>query len=466
MMAVAVCAASGGTGHHLRAVPHQVVVDSAAVRGVVFDSLAMRPLAGARIQMVRTDALPASRQFAATSDSVGRFAFVGVPAGRYVIGFFHPMLDTLGIELLDRAIDVNGKALAVTLGTPSAATLVTGFCGARDSIRADSVAPARPTLLLGHVRDVRTATGIDSASVTLSWDEVARGPDGLAIIERQTSVRTRNAGFFAVCGLPREVSATASRGTDASGAVSVHVPTNGFLHLTLEVGGSGRRGRVSGRVVDTAQRPVKTAHVVIGDRAATTREDGSFLLDSVAVGSQSVETRAIGYAPRQDVLGVAEEGPTEFAVTLDRVVALPAVVSSETAAATNLAQYLHEKRVDASGATFVEPTRIAGYESQQSACQLVTAATRLDFCRRSHPFFCEAIFVNGTKTTLRIDDIDPDDIIGVEGFGRAPPARYTGIRNVCPFVIWTRCPGATVPTCGPNPASRPTADRPKRIDGE
>lgn len=445
-----------------------LAVDTTTVRGTVFDSLAKSPLAGALIQIVPADSSAAPGHFTATSDSAGRFVIPEVPAGQYVIGFYHVALDTLGIELPGRLLTVRGGEVVAALGTPSATTIIAAFCGALGSHRPDTLRSSTvPTLLIGHVRDVRTEAAIESASVNISWAGVEPTPEGLTVVERHATAHTRASGFFALCGLPPDISLSASsaRAADSSGRIALRLPSAGFLHVTLTIGGAGRHGRVVGRVTDTATRPVATAQLTIGDRTATTSENGSFVLDGVGVGSQSVEVRALGYAPRLDVIQVAENRPTEFAATLERVVALPAVVSNESAAAANLAQYLHDKRTDASGATFVEPIRMPGYKSQQSACQLISAATRLDFCRTDRPFFCQAIFVNGAKTRLRIDDIDPDDIIGVEGFGHGPPARYVGITQVCPFVIWTRCAGATIPTCGDNPASRPTIDRPKAISG-
>src|SRR4051812_4448009 len=116
----------GIAGQHssLSSAPRVVAVDTTTVRGTVFDSLAMSPLAGASIQMAPADSSAAPGPYAATSDSGGRFAIPGVPAGRYVIGFYHPALDTLGIEVRDRLLTVGGRAVTSTLGTPSAATLV------------------------------------------------------------------------------------------------------------------------------------------------------------------------------------------------------------------------------------------------------------------------------------------------------------------------------------------------------
>src|SRR3989338_4226029 len=68
-----------------------------SISGVVRDSIARGPLAGAWVQFVE-----ASRQATVArtviTDSLGRFAFDGVPNGRYTIGFFHSLLDSLGVE--------------------------------------------------------------------------------------------------------------------------------------------------------------------------------------------------------------------------------------------------------------------------------------------------------------------------------------------------------------------------------
>ena len=71
----------------------------ATVRGSVFDSLAHAPLPDALVQLVGDD-LVSPYGHTVRSDSLGTFEFTDVPAGRYLLGFIHPMLDSLGIEPL------------------------------------------------------------------------------------------------------------------------------------------------------------------------------------------------------------------------------------------------------------------------------------------------------------------------------------------------------------------------------
>lgn len=90
---------------------------SHVVRGVVFDSVARAPLAGALVQLTTRDSL--GPVYSATTDSLGRFAIGGVPRGRFVIGFYHDALTALGFETSIRAVDVaDADEVTADLGIP------------------------------------------------------------------------------------------------------------------------------------------------------------------------------------------------------------------------------------------------------------------------------------------------------------------------------------------------------------
>ncbi|MGF7473775.1 carboxypeptidase-like regulatory domain-containing protein, partial [Salmonella enterica subsp. enterica serovar Minnesota] len=65
------------------------------VSGIVWDSVASVPLAGAAVQFAGQN--NPSLSFNATTDSLGQYLVPAVPPGRYLVGFFHPSLDALGI---------------------------------------------------------------------------------------------------------------------------------------------------------------------------------------------------------------------------------------------------------------------------------------------------------------------------------------------------------------------------------
>src|SRR6478672_8035066 len=80
--------------------------DTVTVRGTVFDSIARRPIGEANVQLLGADSALSSVHFATTSDSSGAFSLSGVPAGRYVVAFFTAALDTLGLEVKDRVVEI------------------------------------------------------------------------------------------------------------------------------------------------------------------------------------------------------------------------------------------------------------------------------------------------------------------------------------------------------------------------
>src|SRR5690349_8782639 len=86
----------------------RVAAAQAPVKGLVYDSVAHAPLVHATVQLVAAED-PAKFARTAAADSSGRFAFSDVPDGRYMVAFFHPRLDTLGIDAPVREIRVIGR---------------------------------------------------------------------------------------------------------------------------------------------------------------------------------------------------------------------------------------------------------------------------------------------------------------------------------------------------------------------
>ena len=431
--------------------PQAPTGDTTVVRGMVYDSIAAHPMVGASVQLVRADSGSTSHVFAATTDSTGHFIVRAVPRGRYVAGFFHPMLDTLGIELRDRVVDIAADTTTIELATPSPRTLVRGFCG-------DSTGAMLPTLVFGNVREARTESALESSSVTIGWAETEQTATGVDIVERTAQATTRLAGFFAVCGVPAAASLSirVARLKDST-IVSARMPPSGVLHLTLFMGTAGTTGRIVGHVTDRAKNAVTTAHASAAGSVAIVNSAGRFVLDNVPTGSQSIEVRSIGYAPASSLVNVADGRTTDVDITLERVVALPATETRATAAADHLAQYLQTKRTDPTGARFIEPLRLDGYPATQSVCSLVSILRNASLCRTLDN--CDAFFLNGSRVVVKLNDIDEDDILGVEVFEKHWPAMYESyhlmrVPVTCGIVVFTRCPGIEL-RCGSNPASHP-----------
>ena len=65
------------------------------------------------------------------SDSLGRFRVDSVPPGRYLFGFQHPRLDSLGLDGVTRTIDLDKavRVIRADLAVPSGRTFVSSLCG-------------------------------------------------------------------------------------------------------------------------------------------------------------------------------------------------------------------------------------------------------------------------------------------------------------------------------------------------
>src|SRR5947209_19003993 len=78
----------------------------AVVTGTITDSVSHHPVVGAMVQLVPEGAT--NRVKSATSDSVGVYRIDSVVPGQYIIGFFHPTLDSIGIDLSPKRLTIAG----------------------------------------------------------------------------------------------------------------------------------------------------------------------------------------------------------------------------------------------------------------------------------------------------------------------------------------------------------------------
>jgi hypothetical protein len=304
------------------------------VGGTVFDSIGGSALRGASVQVVGAADAVMGRRFTAVTDSLGRYTISEVPPGRYLVGFQHPRLDSLGLEIEDRAITVGDANVRLDLTTPSPATYLALVC------------PDQPSagLLVGHVRQTGSQTPLPNASVFATWTELDTTNVFVAQRSQERSIRTAPSGWFGLCGLPGDVAflARAASGADSSGYVRVSLPSGAVRVATFHVGGAERaetvtdatpeiqwRGeaQLSGTVNDKFGKPL-SAHVTVWgtDTGTTTDGRGRFRLSGLPGGTQTVEVRAIGFQPIERVVALSAGDPTTVDILLrDRVRALEGV---------------------------------------------------------------------------------------------------------------------------------------------
>lgn len=323
------------------------------VVGIVWDSLAMKGLDAAVVRMVRED--NPSTGMSVTTTTAGRFIFDSVAAGAWLATFLHPVLDSLRIDpgVLRLEISEPGE-VRLPLATPSPRSLIEATC--RAPLAADL------GLIAGEVRSVSDDSPLVDAQVFVEWPEWILQRRRVATDMRQLTARTDTAGRYALCGVPSgsTLRAIASHGADTTGAIELAVSSSGFAMQDFLVGTServtvpvdttapsatntsrrtvpatnasgpvatvsARRGRASvrGTVRTFDGRPIANAIVrVLGSGSQMrTDGDGAYLISDAATGTQSIEARAIGYAPyRQPVtLRAGETGPIVLKLAVQRV---------------------------------------------------------------------------------------------------------------------------------------------------
>src|SRR6266702_8891810 len=129
---------------------------SGAVRGVVYDSLiTSRPLEGAEVWIESTNRM-------ARSDASGRFVLTALAPGRYVLTFYHPMLDSAGVSVPPDSVDVvAGDSNTVALATPSPTQAHHLLCP-RDPLRSTGS-------LVGVVHNAADGRPMAAATISAHW---------------------------------------------------------------------------------------------------------------------------------------------------------------------------------------------------------------------------------------------------------------------------------------------------------
>jgi hypothetical protein len=434
-----------------------------SIAGTITDSMHHRRLDGALVQVV-ADSSRFSKSV--TSDSLGKFRFDSVPAGSYIIGFFHPTLDSLGLELSPRRIVVRqGAELHTDLMIPSAWSVETQLC--RGTPMLDSTG-----LLLGHLRDADTQQP-RTGTVTVFWSELSIGQGGMKRERQQIPVKTDAMGWFALCGLPTdaELNAFAVAGDEESGSVAIRVPAGGLLmrdflvshaDSTVSVYAAGdttpttvripvatlRRGsaRLSGVVRDYKGKPVNNASVSVPGTGVEgrTQDTGAYTLSNLPAGTQPVEVRVIGLEPKSVTVDLARHHLTTLDITLDRPVQTLDAVRVYGTGNSRLAEF--ERRVKAGWGHILTPGDI----EKRHAFKTTDLFRTIPGVRVVPGRFGDVVLLRNCRPTvyvngMRMDDnaatdidqlANPEEITGVEVYTTASrPMEFWG-NNCGSVVIW------------------------------
>jgi hypothetical protein len=274
------------------------------VAGVAYDSLNTRPFGGAVVQLVPADN-PAAAGLTATADAAGNFVVRGVKPGRYLFGFQHPRLDSLGFDAVSRVLEVpsGGAAFDADLGLPSATTLAKSFCG----VRSDSTGA-----MIGRVRDAASQAALSNGFVIAQWSELRVDAAGVRNARPRVKTPIGADGRYVACGVPTDVPfvarAESADTSVASGSIDLRFAADRpLLHRDFLVQSRGavvaaRTGtaRLSGRVRSVTGQPVVGARVVlrdarVSDSVTTTDSSGTYRFAGLPGGTYPIEVLKIGY---------------------------------------------------------------------------------------------------------------------------------------------------------------------------
>ena len=475
----------------------QPAAGRATLSGIVFDSVAGRPLVGATVQITGAVGTVVGKSASAITDSAGRYAVRDLAPGKYVAGFFHDALDTLGLVGEPVAVTVGDADVTADLATPSPRTIIRTICG-QQSVT-DSLG-----LLIGHVYATGSTRPIERATVTVEWGETVIEKGNIRQRNMAADATTAEPGWFAMCDVPGEIELTvsASSGADSSGYINLEVPRTSVRHVTFHVGGGRRvpsaavdtitaidtslkvlaqemvwRGgaRLTGIVRDEKGNGVNGARVFVRgtNLSGTSSDRGYFVLDSLPGGTHMLEVRALGYLPTASIVHLADDQPAQAEVFIgDRLVTLETVrVQATLVFSRNLAKFQTNRERNLGG-KFIGPREIDRFRGMRFS-NLIQAmpGLRLNYTGgfsilmdytgtddgQSRGLCVPAFYIDGQRSQYTGAEIEglyrADEIAGVEVYLRENqrPIEFQDINSRCGAIaIWTR-PELKRPTTGRPP---------------
>ncbi len=275
-------------------------VGSAVVRGVVFDSTEMKPLEGARVAVLGTNAVGAT-------DSEGRFELTEVPAGTWWVSFYHNRLQALGVSAPSRQLTIQDRGrLDLDLSIPSEGTLLMGWCMAEQ--------PGKGFAAVAGVV-VDSLTGVPMPSAVVRAQVTDRQGNAEPVV-----VRTDEAGYYRMCSLPagRDIRLQASFGMSNGRSEFLTTPERGATIRDLKLLMSAE-GTLVGKVLDyQTGQPIAGAEVsVIGSPTKVLSDpEGKFIMDDLPPGRHLVVTEGLGYETHTDSITVFSQETVDVELRL------------------------------------------------------------------------------------------------------------------------------------------------------
>jgi hypothetical protein len=318
------------------------------IEGTITDSIHAGPLANANVLAVRIEPEP-SVSSGVTTDARGRYRIDSLAAGRYMLEFASPLLDSLEITLPPREASVaQGKVTRIDFALPSGQTLRLAAC--------PGLALEKETgAVVGRLVDADTDRPLAGAKVVVEWYDLSVDPKTMktSIGERTGVVDADSLGRYRLCGVPTatwlvvQVQADGRSGTpirlqvpDSAGVVVRHLSMSTSAARPIVDSTSAAAAAdttppppltgtasVAGVVRGVGGLPLSGAQVrVVGARGtALSDERGRFALGDLPAGTQVIEVRRIGYLLAQQPVELRAGRQATQDVRLQRIVTLDSI---------------------------------------------------------------------------------------------------------------------------------------------
>jgi len=424
------------------------------VRGVVFDSLiTSKMLEGAEVWIESTNRMT-------KSDVAGSFVLSAVPPGRYLLTFYHPILDSAGLSVPPVTVDVkSGDSTDVTLTTPSPEQAHHLLCPS-DPLR-------RIGAVLAVIRNAADGKPLGAVTISAHWTTYDIGEHNVRSAPRSIEARSDANGHVLLCGLPTDV-ALVIRGRAEGGSVGMMVldlrgRAFGRTDLLLAVGTA--TGTVRGVVRNHNSSLVPGAMVAAIGTDASVQADafGRFSLPGIVAGSGIIEARAVGYQPGHSQTIVRADSVQDIDIVLgDSVTVLdPVVVEGEYTPYLARIGFLRRKQISQghfldtadvkrSGAVrFEEIFRVvpgvrirpngSGYVVELQRGEGNSINTGSSYCPPA--YFVDGVYFPLPPLQTTTVPIVPSEILALEVYSNlfSAPAQYQRREAACGVIlIWTK----------------------------
>lgn len=287
------------------------------VRGVVFDSLANVPLAGAFV-------VSSSAGASATTDSLGQFELVSAETITQLT-VYHHVLDAMGLGAIGALRPARtDRWHSAFVATPSLPTLWSKVCNTR---KPD---PQRTGIITGTARLADNNTRVSGARVLVQWESVFN--DARSI--RELDATTDSLGEYVVCGVEEfaEPRMVALSDRARSGAIALPSQVGPLRRVDLILSpNDAPRVALRGRVRNEQGVGVEAVRVTLDGAEGewVTSLDGTFTVPGAPLGTRMLSLRAVGYAPVSQVVEVLGQAMPLLEIPLERMVVLEGVRVTE-----------------------------------------------------------------------------------------------------------------------------------------